>query len=173
MDEEGNFDIQKARETGAVYALKKVKIRNCTRRCKDGTVEETVAQEVGLRDKNISLELMGRRHDLWSGDIGDPEELLSRLTGIPKHLLPTSLDEPYIVEDVVESSDETEQSAISLPRESTALPAHLMSDANSEDNHNLETTTESEVPYEEMALERDGKFEEDDFNRQSSEDKKR
>ena len=116
---------------------------------------------------------MGRHHDLWFGEIGDPEEVLSRLTGIPKHLLPTTL-EPYINEDVVESSDEDDQSALTLPRESTALPAHLMSEANTEANHELETIPESELPQEEMAsLERDGKLEDDDSNQQRSEDKKR
>ena len=150
-----------------------MKIRNSTRQCKDGTVEETRAFELELRDKNGSLELMGRHHVLWFGEIGDPEEVLSRLTGIPKHLLPTTL-EPYINEDVVESSDEDDQSALTLPRESTALPAHLTSNANTEVNHDLETKPQSELPRREMASsEKDGNFEDDDFNRQSSEDKKR
>lgn len=49
-----------------------------------------------------------------------------------------------------------------------------MSDANSEANNDLETTAQSELPQGEMSpLERDEKLEDDDFNRQSSEDKKR
>ncbi len=92
LDDNGQFDIRRARETGGIHAMKKVKVRNFTRRYKDGTVEDVVTTEVELHDKNGSLELMGKHHGLWTDEIDDPDEVLSRLLGIPKTLLPANLD---------------------------------------------------------------------------------
>ena len=39
-----------------------------------------------LRDKNASVELMGKHHGLWTDEIKDPEAILSELLGIPKHI---------------------------------------------------------------------------------------
>ena len=113
-DDNGHFDIQKARQTGGIHALKKVKVRNFARRYKDGTVGEVVTTEVELRDKNGSLELMGRHNNLWSGEIDDPDEILSRILGIPKSQIPASFEsDPYVGTmdeavdgDVVEEIDE-------------------------------------------------------------------
>jgi hypothetical protein len=42
--------------------------RETTTRLKDGTEIVRVYRSVELRDKNASLELMDRHHDLWSGE---------------------------------------------------------------------------------------------------------
>ena len=65
LDEQGSFDIEKARRTGGIHALKRIKSRAWKRTYKDGTVEEVVTHGVELRDRNASLELMGRHMDLW------------------------------------------------------------------------------------------------------------
>jgi hypothetical protein len=67
-------------------------VRNFTRRYKDGTAEEVVTTEVELRDKNGSLELIGKHLNLWNGEIMDPDEILERILGIPKALIPASFE---------------------------------------------------------------------------------
>ena len=112
LDAGGHFDILRARETGGIHALKKVKVRNFTRRYKDGTVDEVVTTEVELRDKNGSLELMGRHHRCWTDEIDDPEEILARICGIPRALIPASLDpDPNagaVDGDVVDEEEESD-----------------------------------------------------------------
>jgi len=78
LDDEGRFDIEKARETGGIHALKKVKTRTWSRQFPNGTVEQVVTHEVELRDKNGSLELMGRHFQLWN-DGEDPDAEAKRL----------------------------------------------------------------------------------------------
>jgi hypothetical protein len=52
---------------------------------------------------------MGKHHGLWNDQIDDPDEVMSRWLGIPKHLLPTHLDEPGVVEgDLIELSDDND-----------------------------------------------------------------
>jgi hypothetical protein len=91
LDEEGKFDLDKARQTGGIHAIKRLRIRTNTRRYKDGTEDVTVTHEVELRDKNSSVELMGRHLGLWDDD-EDPREVLERLLGIPKSQLPAKAD---------------------------------------------------------------------------------
>ncbi len=140
LDDNGQFDILKARETGGIHALKKLKVRNFTRRYKDGTVEEIVTTEMELRDKNGSLELMGKHHNLWTGEIDDPDEVLSRILGYPKALLPAHLDEP----DAIDANG-----SLTLAQRSTELSADVALDTNRE--HDLEKRTDWE----------DGKLDED------------
>ena len=94
LDENGFFDIAKARKTGGLHALGRLKVRRYIRRFKVGTPdeweEETVVHELALRDKNYNIELLGRHHDLWTGEIKDPRGLLAEILGISKEqLLPT------------------------------------------------------------------------------------
>src|SRR4051812_20270005 len=65
LDERGRFDLAKARRTAGIYAIKRVTFD------RSGKVKS-----VELRDKNGALELMGKHHDLWSGDYKDPDEFL-------------------------------------------------------------------------------------------------
>ena len=78
LDEEGRFDIKKARETGGIHALKRIKHRISRYHLKDGTFRETITHEVELRDRNGSLELMGRQFQLWD-DGEDPDAEARRL----------------------------------------------------------------------------------------------
>lgn len=94
LDENGKFSIEKARETGGIHALKKIKIREYTKRFKGGFSETVVTHEVELRDKSGSAELLGKHHELWTGEMDDPAQFFADFLGIPKAMLPTSLEEP-------------------------------------------------------------------------------
>ena len=95
----GTFDIKKARKTGTIHALRKVIFHP------SGKVKA-----IELRDKSSSIELMGKHHGVWSSEIDDPEEILSRYTGYPKSLIPPTLEpnpNAGVVDgDVVEEIDE-------------------------------------------------------------------
>jgi hypothetical protein len=86
LDDEGHFSIEKARETGAIHAIKRLRIRTHRR----GDSEDTVI-DVEMRDKNASAELMGKHLGLWD-DSEDPRDALERLLGIPKSQLPAKAD---------------------------------------------------------------------------------
>lgn len=77
------------------------------------SVEEVVTTEVELRDKNGSLELMGRHHGCWTDEIDDPDEILSHYTGYPKALIPATLEPNSNVGavdgDLVDEVDEVEE----------------------------------------------------------------
>lgn len=73
--------------------------RETTTRLKDGTEIVRVYRSVELRDKNASLELMGRRHELWSGEYGPDEvdRILAKIAGIPVDQLPAHMSpEPHV-----------------------------------------------------------------------------
>ena len=100
LDDEGRFDIKKARETGGIFAIKKVTEREVTTYYKDGTHVVRVYRSVELRDKNESLRLMGLHHNLWTGEY-DPQEvdrILAKIAGIPVDQLPAHLSPEPIVE---------------------------------------------------------------------------
>jgi hypothetical protein len=88
---DGKFDFVKAEKLGALYLLKRLKIRETTRTLRDGSVEETIVYDATLRDKIGALHDLGLHHDLWNPEIDDPDEVLSRILGIPKALLPAHL----------------------------------------------------------------------------------
>jgi hypothetical protein len=67
LDAEGRFDVEKARNTLGIHALKTIQFHA------DGSVKS-----VTLRDKNGSLELMGRHFQLWD-DGEDPDTEARRL----------------------------------------------------------------------------------------------
>ena len=94
LDENGEFDIVRARETGGIHALGRLKVIKTTRTYKDGTIDEIVRHEFSLRDKNLNLQLLGKHHGLWTDEYEDPDDLISEALGIPKHLLPSTFDEP-------------------------------------------------------------------------------
>src|SRR5713101_5662677 len=101
---------------------------------------------VELRDKNASLHDQGTHHGLWTHEDQDWDEILARLTGIPKALLPAHLDdEPDVIEaEVIEVSDKSEERSLTPARESTDLPADVASNTNRE--HDLEKRPETELP---------------------------
>ena len=102
LDDEGKFSIQKARQTGAIHALKKIRVRKFTRRYRDGTIDETVNYDIELRDpKHTGLDLLGKHHGLWTEGWEDPLEKLARLMGVRKELLPARID-PDELASVVE-----------------------------------------------------------------------
>jgi hypothetical protein len=82
LDDAGAFDIKKARKTGVIHALKKI-----------AYYPSGKVKVIELRDKSSSIELMGKYHGVWTGDIGDPDEIFQRLLGIPKQLIPAKLDD--------------------------------------------------------------------------------
>ena len=67
LDDQGRFDLVKARETGGIHALKNVQFHP------NGAVNS-----VTLRDGNNSLELMGKHFDLWGAEY-DPDREARRL----------------------------------------------------------------------------------------------
>lgn len=89
----------------------------------------TVTREVKIENRAKFLELLGKHHNLWTGEIEYPDEVLSRLLGIPKALLPAHLDDP----DAIEAEAPTE------------LPAHMALDANRVAKHDVEKGAESEA----------------------------
>jgi hypothetical protein len=66
LDEDGKFDLEKARRTGGIMAIKRLTFFRSGR-----------VKSVELRDRNYSLELMGKHHTIWTGD-EDPDEALKR-----------------------------------------------------------------------------------------------
>ena len=69
LDDEGKFDIEKARRTGGIHAVKSVQFYPY-----GGGVKS-----VTLRDRNSSLELMGKHFDLWGTEEFDPDREARRL----------------------------------------------------------------------------------------------
>jgi len=84
----GRFDFVKAEKTGALYLLKRLKIRETNRTFRDGTVEETIVYDATLRDKIGSLRDLGLHHNLWTGEIDDPAEVLARVLKMSKAQTP-------------------------------------------------------------------------------------
>ena len=89
---DGRFDFVKAEKTGALYLLKRLKIRETNRTFRDGTVEETIVYDATIRDKIGALHDLGTHHDLWNPEIDDPAGVLARILNIPKAQIPASLD---------------------------------------------------------------------------------
>ena len=68
LDEQGKFDIVKARKTGGIHTIKTVHFHQ------DGATIKSIT----LRDHNHSLDLMGRHFQIWN-DEEDPDEEARRL----------------------------------------------------------------------------------------------
>lgn len=88
LDVRGKFDLEKARRTGAIYAVRKLTFY------RTGQI-----RSVELRDKNASIELMGKHHGLWSQDWEDPLDRLAELLKIPRGLLPAKFDPDELVDE--------------------------------------------------------------------------
>lgn len=106
-----------------------------------------------LKKTKLEIEALvhlGKHHGLWTDEIDDPDEVLSRLLGIPKALLPTKLDD---ANDVIEGDvvDESEERSLTVARKSTTLPAHMALDANKEANHDVRKRPEPELPQPHMS----------------------
>jgi hypothetical protein len=114
LDEHGRFDLAKARRTAGIYAIKRATFH------RSGKIKS-----VELRDKNGALELMGKHHDLWTGDYEDPDEVLSRFLNIPKRMLPSALENApgVLIDSAGEPSSNREGcSSTSSPESSSGPP---------------------------------------------------
>lgn len=142
LNEKGEFDLADVRRRGVGYMISGVKTRTTTH--PNGAT--TVTQEFKLENRKGFLQLLGKHHKLWTGEIDDPDEVLSRLLGIPKALLPASLNEPPAIDaEVIAIPDKSEERSLALARNSTAVPADVALDASRE--HDLEKRPESELPH--------------------------
>jgi hypothetical protein len=134
LDDAGRFDLAKARRTGAIFGIKKLTF-----------YQSGQIKAVELRDKNASVELMGKHHGLWTDEFEDPREVLARILGRPKGWLPPKLDEPDAIEaEAVEVPNKSEERSLTLAGKSTELPADVALNTNRE--HDLEKRTEPELP---------------------------
>ena len=156
LNEQGEFDIADVRRRGLGYLISGVKTRTTTQ--PNGA--RTVTQEFKVENRKGFLELMGKHHLLWSDESMDWDEILARLTGIPKALLPAKLDEPSWIEaEPIEVSNKNEARSLALPRNSTALAAQLALDASSAD---LEKQPEAELSQQHKSLaEKTGRLDEE------------
>jgi hypothetical protein len=89
---DGRFDLKKGEKRGALYLVKRLRIRETTRTLGDGSVEESTLYDATLRDKIGALHDLGTHHCLWSSEIDDQEEVLSRVLGYAKSLIPATLE---------------------------------------------------------------------------------
>ena len=78
LDEDGHFDIKKARETGGIHALTRLKVKTVKRRHKDGSEDRTVTHDLAIEPRSKFIDLMGHYLELWEG-IGNPLEVVRRL----------------------------------------------------------------------------------------------
>ena len=78
LNDEGRFDIEKARETGGIHALTRIKVSDTTRTLKDGSQERRVTHDLAIEPRSRFIDLIGRNLELWEG-IGNPIETIRRL----------------------------------------------------------------------------------------------
>jgi len=89
---DGRFDLKKAEKSGALYLVRRLRIRESTRTLRDGSVEETIEYDATIRDKIGALHDLGAHHDLWNPEIDDPDEVIARILKRSKAQLPASFD---------------------------------------------------------------------------------
>jgi transposase-like protein len=100
LDDNAQFDIKKARETGVIHAIRKINFH-----------PNGMVKSLELRDRNASLHDLGTHHGLWTDEIDDPDEVLSRFLGIPKaQLTGMKLDEPVTLNIMDNDLADNEQS---------------------------------------------------------------
>lgn len=88
LNEAEELDIAELKRSGLGFLLAGMETVTTT----DAKGNVTVRKKFKIEPRSKFLELLGKHHGLWTDEIDDPDELLSQYLGIPKHLLPTSIE---------------------------------------------------------------------------------
>ena len=88
FNEEGEFDHDDVRRRGLGYLMSAVETVSTT--YPNGTV--TVRKKFRVEPRKGFLELLGKHLGLWDNETPDYDEILARIAGVPKALLPANLE---------------------------------------------------------------------------------